>query len=216
MIESSTFYHTFRDLGIAMFTLRTTSVYVVCGPEMLLIRRSKDDENKASWWEAPAGHVDIPCEAQDSMRVRKEALRELFEETGISADPYLLELLKYPADQILEKIRSEHDLLKHIEQIIESNLKQGRLSAETVAFELNISVRKLRRLLQEKNTTYRELRDIAIIREAKQALSDTKASVTEISQQLGYSESSAFVRIFKQREGVSPLKFRKNLHHSKR
>ena len=93
MIESSTFYHTFRDLGIAMFTLRTTSVYVVCGPEMLLIRRSKDDENKASWWEAPAGHVDIPCEAQDSMRVRKEALRELFEETGISADPYLLEHL---------------------------------------------------------------------------------------------------------------------------
>lgn len=76
-----------------MFSLRTTNIYVMCGREMLLIRRSPHDENKPRWWESPAGHVDMPCKALDNMCVRLEALRELEEETGISADPYLLEHL---------------------------------------------------------------------------------------------------------------------------
>ena len=93
MIESRASNYISGSSGIAMFTLRTTNVYVMHGPEMLLIRRSQNDDNKPSWWESPAGHVDIPCEPLDTMKVRKEALRELFEETGISADPYLLEHL---------------------------------------------------------------------------------------------------------------------------
>ena len=76
-----------------MNSVRTTNIYVMCGPETLLIRRSPHDDNKPLWWESPAGHVDIPCEPQDTMRVRREALRELHEETGIVGDPYLLEHL---------------------------------------------------------------------------------------------------------------------------
>ena len=76
-----------------MNSVQTTNIYVMCGPETLLIRRSPNDENKPLWWESPAGHVDIPCEPLDTMQVRLEALRELKEETGISADPYLLEHL---------------------------------------------------------------------------------------------------------------------------
>lgn len=70
-----------------MFTVRTTNVYVLCGDFVLLIRRSPNDQNKPLWWESPAGHVDIPCQYLDDLRVRNEALRELREETGILADP---------------------------------------------------------------------------------------------------------------------------------
>jgi 8-oxo-dGTP pyrophosphatase MutT (NUDIX family) len=76
-----------------MFSVQTTNIYVMCGPHTLLLRRSPEDESKPLWWESPAGHVDVPCEYLDTMTVRKEALRELFEETGICADPHLLEHL---------------------------------------------------------------------------------------------------------------------------
>ena len=76
-----------------MFSVLTTNIYVMYGPETLLIRRSPDDDNKPLWWESPAGHVDVPCECLDTMVMRKEALRELYEEARISADPFLLEHL---------------------------------------------------------------------------------------------------------------------------
>jgi len=74
--------------------IKTTSVYVIWRDHILLILRSRQDENKALWWEAPAGHVDVKCPQGDSMIARSEALRELKEETGISAYPRDLQFLK--------------------------------------------------------------------------------------------------------------------------
>jgi 8-oxo-dGTP pyrophosphatase MutT (NUDIX family) len=70
-----------------MFRARTTSVYVLWCGHVLLIQRAPNDETKPLWWEAPAGHVDVDCVAEDSPVVRAEALRELREETGICAEP---------------------------------------------------------------------------------------------------------------------------------
>lgn len=67
-----------------MFSVQTTNVYVLSNRQILLIRRSPEDESKALWWESPSGHVDVLCQAIDSHKVRREALRELFEETGIN------------------------------------------------------------------------------------------------------------------------------------
>ena len=73
--------------------IKTTSVYVVWRTHLLLILRSRHDENKPLWWEAPAGHVDIACSVGDSILARTEALRELREETGIVATPSDLQFL---------------------------------------------------------------------------------------------------------------------------
>ncbi|MHA1961388.1 MAG: NUDIX hydrolase [Candidatus Thorarchaeota archaeon] len=75
-------------------SIKTTNVYVVWKSLILLIRRSRLDENKPGWWESPAGHVDIPCYTRDSSRLRKEALRELFEESGIVA--HIADLIYLP------------------------------------------------------------------------------------------------------------------------
>jgi len=76
-----------------MSGVKTTSVYVIVGDHVLLIRRTPRDENKPLWWEAPAGHVDVYCEPVDSMCVRQEALRELEEESGIVVDPLRIQHL---------------------------------------------------------------------------------------------------------------------------
>lgn len=63
----------------------TTNVYVVWKGCILLIQRTWKDENLPSYWESPAGHVDVYCPKGDSPQARHEALRELREETGILA-----------------------------------------------------------------------------------------------------------------------------------
>lgn len=49
------------------------------------------------------------------------------------------------------------------------------------------------------------------INEAKHLLSTTKLTVTEISEELGFSSANYFGLIFKQKVGVSPLAYRKYL-----
>ena len=72
--------------------IKTTNVYVFWKGCILLIQRARNDENLPSYWESPAGHVDIYCPKGDSQQSRDEALRELREETGIHAN---LEQLVY-------------------------------------------------------------------------------------------------------------------------
>jgi len=67
--------------------IKTTNVYVLWRGYILLIQRTWKDKNLPSYWESPAGHVDIFCPKGDSQQSRQEALRELREETGIRASP---------------------------------------------------------------------------------------------------------------------------------
>lgn len=69
-----------------MKPLNTTSVYVFWKDKVLLIQRSPKDSNLPLYWESPAGHVDVLCYPIDSALTRREALRELREETGITAN----------------------------------------------------------------------------------------------------------------------------------
>lgn len=48
-----------------------------------------------------------------------------------------------------------------------------------------------------------------IIREAKLLLKSTEKSVTEISEELGFPNSSFFARFFRKHTGVSPMQFRR-------
>ena len=73
-----------------MESINTTNVYVVWRNHILLIQRSAEDGNLPSYWEAPAGHVDVYCPPIDSTLSRKEALRELREETG-----YYTQVIKF-------------------------------------------------------------------------------------------------------------------------
>ena len=82
------------------------------------------------------------------------------------------------------------------------------LSAETVAQRLNLSCRMLRRHLADEGTSFRQL--LQQVREglARQYLQRNELTITEVAQLLGYSETAAFSRSFKQWTGISPAQFR--------
>lgn len=94
-------------------------------------------------------------------------------------------------------------ILNHFEQ------KAGMPTAATVAQSLGLSEQTFWRRLRDEGLDFTELRtrvrrDIAIA-----LLSRSTQSIENIAETIGYSESSAFIRAFKQWTGITPLAYRK-------
>lgn len=108
------------------------------------------------------------------------------------------------ADRLLADLDVTRSLAGEIERLILPTLHTGRVTAETVANQLNLSPQSLYRALRAEGTTFEEILASLRHRFAKGYLLESRASLKEIAYLLGYSDVSAFSRAFKRREGVSP------------
>lgn len=77
----------------------------------------------------------------------------------------------------------------------------------TVAAELKLSERSLRRRLTEEGTSFRDLLQDARKERAQTILSKPGMSLSVAAEQLGYSDTAAFSRAFKEWTGMSPGRF---------
>ncbi|MGI9320853.1 MAG: AraC family transcriptional regulator ligand-binding domain-containing protein [Thiogranum sp.] len=101
---------------------------------------------------------------------------------------------------------------KHIESRVQlamlEELPSGGITEERMAELLNMSTRTLHRKLGEDGTTFSSLL-LELRRElADRYLRDSKYSITEIAFMLGYAETSAFSRAFRNWFDESPTQFR--------
>ena len=112
------------------------------------------------------------------------------------------------ADQI-EYIGNQHlNLLRPIQQWV-ANKKRGIPTNQEVADLFHISSRTLNRRLNAAGTTFKDV--IAEVRHnlAVEYLCSDKHSIDEISDLLGYSNSSSFGKAFKGWSGMSPSHYRR-------
>jgi AraC family transcriptional activator of pobA len=99
--------------------------------------------------------------------------------------------------------------LSEFEELIGKNFKEIR-SANEYANKMNISEKHLNRISREcLNKTSTQLITDRIILEAKRLLIQGKLNVNEIADELGYTDTSYFVRLFKKNNGDTPLGFLK-------
>lgn len=82
-------------------------------------------------------------------------------------------------------------------------------SADEVATIMGLTGRSFRRQLANEQTTFRQLLDQARYQKAAHYLQCGQFSVDYIAEQLGYSESAAFIHAFQRWTGKSPSVFRK-------
>ncbi len=78
-----------------------------------------------------------------------------------------------------------------------------------VAKQLNIGERSVRRQLNNEGISFRELKNQYIFQQALNLLKNPDLRIEEISETLGYSETSAFTRAFLKWTGVPPGRYRK-------
>jgi len=88
-------------------------------------------------------------------------------------------------------------------------LPSGVPTTSTLARHLNVSERKLQRMLNAENTQFSHLLDQVRLDLAKNYLVQPTRSIGEISFLLGYTEPANFSRSFKRLTGLTPETFRK-------
>lgn len=100
---------------------------------------------------------------------------------------------------------------ERIIQRLDENMDAQPLSLETLAADLGLSLRQLRRVVQQElGVTPLELRQTRRLLLAKQLLTETHLSVTEIAFASGFSSLRRFNHVFQRQYRLAPSQLRKN------
>ena len=120
----------------------------------------------------------------------------------------------YQRQFITRKITS-HKILERLEEALsiylnnEALLSKGAPTVQYIAGELNISPKYLSSLLKQlTGQTTQQVIHEKLIEKAKEKLSTTALSVSEIAYSLGFEHSQSFSKLFKSKTKRSPLEFR--------
>jgi AraC-like DNA-binding protein len=122
---------------------------------------------------------------------------------------------RYYNRQFITRKITNHHILNRLETILteyfkgDKLVKKGLPTVQYLAEELNISPNYLSGLLKvlTGQSTQQHIHD-KLIEKAKEKLSTTDLTVSEIAYQLGFEHSQSFSKLFKSKTHLSPLEFR--------
>jgi AraC family transcriptional regulator, transcriptional activator of pobA len=117
--------------------------------------------------------------------------------------------------QFLTRKIANHQILGRLEEILDTYFKHNYLAengiptVHHIAETLNISPNYLSSSLKvlTGQTTQQHIHN-KLIEKAKEQLSTTELTVSEIAYQLGFEHSQSFSKLFKAKTNTSPLEFR--------
>lgn len=128
----------------------------------------------------------------------------------LTANEKIFSLADQQCRSMLNELNSEANLVERIYNYLLQS-PWDFPSQETIANQLSMSMRTLRRRLSELDTDYQTLVDAVKATLAKKYLLETEWSVHAIGEMLGYSEATNFKRAFKRWTGVTPTDYRSNI-----
>lgn len=128
-----------------------------------------------------------------------------------AADPVLQGLLQARLDQRRAELgaATESERMRRVRVVVAENAASGDFSSEGLARRLGVSLRVLQRQLAEEGTEPRLLLDEARRQRAWALLHDSRKSIEEIAQILGYATERSFRRAFERWTGLSPARARR-------
>jgi AraC-like DNA-binding protein len=126
---------------------------------------------------------------------------------------------RFYSRQFITRKAVNNDIVSSLDQLLNryfeegNSLKNGLPSVKYISSELKLSQRYLSDLLSSltgQNT--QQFIQNTIIEKAKEKLSTTNLSVSEIAYELGFEHSQSFSKLFKARTNFSPLEFRQSFN----
>ncbi|ABQ07691.1 helix-turn-helix domain-containing protein [Flavobacterium johnsoniae] len=121
--------------------------------------------------------------------------------------------------QFITRKINNHEILARLEKLLEeyfnndSIIKKGIPTVQYIAENLNVSPNYLSGLLKHLTgqSTQQHIHN-KLIEKAKEKLSTTNLSVSEIAFELGFEHQQSFSKLFKTKTNVSPLEFRQSFN----
>lgn len=145
----------------------------------------------------------------DQARNRVLLPKQLLSRPLVFSNPELARTNDKDIKSKIETLRAT-DTVSRVKLLIEKG-RIDTVSLESVANQLFMSPRSLRRHLYNEGHTFQELIEDEKKAKAKALLNIRGKSIQEIAILLGYTDSSSFSRAFKRWEGCSPKDFRNSL-----
>ncbi len=109
---------------------------------------------------------------------------------------------------VIEPHAATQSITHRIRGILGDDFREEMPSFEELTGLLNMSARTLRRRLEKEGTSYQRIKDNARRDVAISLLSREGKTVSEVAEQVGFSDPSAFHRSFKKWTGQSPGSYR--------
>jgi AraC family transcriptional activator of pobA len=121
--------------------------------------------------------------------------------------------------QFITRKNNNKQLLAKFEQLLteyfydQTAVEQGRLTVQYIAEKMNLSPNYLSDLLrvQTGQNTQQHIHE-KLIEKAKERLSTTNLSISEIAYALGFEHAQSFSTLFKKKTNVSPMEFRQTFN----
>ncbi len=121
--------------------------------------------------------------------------------------------------QFITRKKANHQILDRLEKLLadyfksEDLLKKGLPTVQYISETLNISPNYLRSLLKvlTGQNTQQHIHE-KLINKAKEKLSTTDLSVSEIAYELGFEHPQSFSNLFRKKTALSPLEFRQSFN----
>lgn len=139
---------------------------------------------------------------------------ELLKRPSFYAESELLQLHEDLADQHVAKLERQ-DTVIEVKRIIAEELESNEVTLELVAQRMSISVRQLRTLLSQAETSFNQILSDYRCAFAKRLLVCTDETIDEIVYLTGFSEPSTFYRAFKRWTDLTPVEYRKQKQGSR-
>jgi AraC-like DNA-binding protein len=111
--------------------------------------------------------------------------------------------------QVLDRRRIHEGFAGKVRMVILREIHHAPTMAE-ISANFSVSSRTLRRRLQTEGVDFESLLEETRHALAEELLATTSFSIAEISERLGYRQTTNFIRAFRRWTGTSPLPFRTN------
>jgi AraC-like DNA-binding protein len=163
-------------------------------------------------------------ECKNTFRMNENELLELLPSHSFGGQQAIILQLEYLLIRLLRQLSAEKnsrvvflngenfypDLVKIIAGYLKNNIEK-KITLDDVCERFNYSRSFICKIFKEQTgqtviTYFNRLKT----EEAKKLLSETKMSVTEISEALGFSEAKYFGMLFRKQTGTSPLSYRES------
>ncbi|MDN3585648.1 helix-turn-helix transcriptional regulator [Pedobacter aquatilis] len=121
--------------------------------------------------------------------------------------------------QFITRKNNNHQILVKFEQFVDGyfsnnqNVNQGLLTVKMIAEHMNLSPNYLSDLLRVHTgqNTQQHIHE-KLIEKAKEKLSTTNLSISEIAYDLGFEHAQSFSTLFKKKTEMSPIEFRQSFN----
>lgn len=185
------------------------SLFMVCGQQVT--GRKFNAEIRLSYPEQ-AHHAALRAQLGDRLSFDCAFTQVRFPRVGLQIplglpDPQLLAMAKVQCEAELQRLHDEGGLLPDVRRITKLRLAETA-TLESVANDLHLSPRTLRRRLAELGTSFQMILEQLRRGRAVELLLHSGLSVDQIATELGYLDPSNFGRAFRRWTGQSPRAYR--------